>query len=188
MDGLVEARVCRLVAENLGVGIEDLTPEASLTDDLAADSLDLVELAVTLEDELGISFPERILEGVRTYGELVAATLALAHKGRAAEVPRTAEPVLICTCVVPPGERGGLERAGWLTPYSAEIITEDALRAGRGTRLDVRLAGSTSAGILSWVQHQFAWLNQRGIDVHVHRDHRSAGGDEDGRPMANHAA
>jgi acyl carrier protein len=188
MDHLFEARVCRLVAENLGVGIEELTPDTSLTDDLAVDSLDLVELAVTLEGELGISFPERILEGLRSYGELVAATLALARKGRAAETPRTAEPALICTRIVSPGQRGGLERAGWLTPYCAEIITEDALRAGRGTRLDVRLAGSTSDGILSWVQHQFGWLNQRGIDVHVHRDHRSAGGDEDGRPMANHAA
>jgi len=38
----VEPRLRRVVADNLGVALEDLTPEVSLTDDLAADSLDLL--------------------------------------------------------------------------------------------------------------------------------------------------
>ena len=41
----VEPRLRRVVADNLGVALEDLTPEVSLTDDLAADSLDVLELA-----------------------------------------------------------------------------------------------------------------------------------------------
>jgi acyl carrier protein len=76
MEQQVEPRVRRLVAESLGVGPEELTPEVSLTDDLAADSLDLVELAVALEAELGADVPARLLQQVRTYGDLVQATLA----------------------------------------------------------------------------------------------------------------
>ena len=44
MFDFVEPRVRRVVAEYLGVGVEELSDETSLTDDLAADSLDLVEL------------------------------------------------------------------------------------------------------------------------------------------------
>ena len=124
-----EPRVRRAVAENLGVGLDELTPEVSLTDDLAADSLDILELAMALETELAISIPERILEEVRTYGELVRATLALVEERRTAD----AEPVLFRARVVAAGNRAGaLERGGWLTPYAAEMIVEDALRAGRG--------------------------------------------------------
>src|SRR5947207_4234426 len=67
----VEPRLRRVVADNLGVALEDLTPEVSLTDDLAADSLDLLELALALEEELGFTVPERVLSDVRTYGDLV---------------------------------------------------------------------------------------------------------------------
>src|SRR5262245_19304675 len=47
----VEPRVRWLVAEQLGVGVDELAPEVSLTDDLAADSLDLAELVVVVEVE-----------------------------------------------------------------------------------------------------------------------------------------
>ncbi len=57
-DEVAEPRVRRLVAHCLGVGVGQLAPEVSLTDDLAADSLDLVELAITLEAEFGIVVPE----------------------------------------------------------------------------------------------------------------------------------
>ena len=76
MEHLVEPRVRRLVAESLGIGLEELTPDVSLTDDLAADSLDLVELSIALEAELGVDVPEQLLQQVRTYGDLVQATLA----------------------------------------------------------------------------------------------------------------
>ena len=46
-------------------------------DDLAADSLDLVDLAVTLETRFGIVWPERAFDRVRSYGDLVRATRAM---------------------------------------------------------------------------------------------------------------
>jgi len=81
----VEPWLRRVVADHLGVALEDLTPEVSLTDDLAADSLDLLELAVALEEELGFTVPERVLSDVRTYGDLVRATAMLAPERRAAD-------------------------------------------------------------------------------------------------------
>ena len=87
-----ELRMRRVVADTLGVGLEDLLREASLRDDLAADSLDLVELALALEAKFGISVPERVLDWVRSYGDLVEATVdrirvRLAAESRSAEQP-----------------------------------------------------------------------------------------------------
>jgi acyl carrier protein len=65
----VEPRVRRLIADRLGVGVGQLAPDVSLTDDLVADSIDLVELANTFEAEFGIVVPERILDRVGTYGD-----------------------------------------------------------------------------------------------------------------------
>jgi len=52
----LEETVRRMVASQLGVTPEALAPDVSLTDDLAADSLDLVELTLALEEELGLTF------------------------------------------------------------------------------------------------------------------------------------
>src|SRR5437867_11421569 len=79
MNHLHEPRLRRLVAENLGVSLDDLTSDVSLTDDLATDSLDLVELALALEDEFGLTIPELTIAEVRTYGDLVAAIVPLAR-------------------------------------------------------------------------------------------------------------
>jgi len=80
----------------------------------------------------------------------------------------------IRACVVSTaGEwRGELQRAGELTPYAAETIGEDALRAGPGARLEVTVEGGTDDAGLGRVQDQFAWLRARGIQVDVHRDDR----------------
>jgi len=169
MDFLFEPRVRRLVAENLGVSVDDLTPDVSLTDDLAADSLDLVELALALEEEFGLTVPERTMAEVRTYGELVAATVTLARHGAVARP--AAEPVRVWVRVVTPGGFGGvLECAEWLTPYAAETIIEHTLRAGSGARLEVTVAEDRGEPGLRQVQQQFARLSGRGVAVDVHRD------------------
>jgi acyl carrier protein len=80
-DTATEPRVRRVVAEHLGIGWEDLRPYVSLTDDLAADSLDLAELVVGLEDEFDIVIPDSMLGEVRTYAELVACVEVL-HRRR----------------------------------------------------------------------------------------------------------
>src|SRR5881628_2494895 len=81
MQAALEPRVRCLVADTLGVGIDELAPEVSLTDELAADSLDLAELAARLEAELGLVVPERVLAHLRTYGDLVRAAIAAARSG-----------------------------------------------------------------------------------------------------------
>ena len=169
MDHLSEPRVRRLVAENLGVSLDDLTPDVSLTDDLAADSLDLVELALALEDEFGLTIPELTIAEVRTYGDLVAAIVPLART--VAEERPAMEPVRVWVRVVPPAGFGGvLERAEWLTPYAAETIIEHTLRAGSGARLEVTVAEDRGEPGLRQVQQQFARLSGRGVAVDVHRD------------------
>jgi acyl carrier protein len=170
MDSLFELRVRRLVAHHLGVGFDDLAPEVSLTDDLAADSLDLLELALALEGEFGLTIPERTIAELRTYGELVAATVILARNRAETEARPALEPVRVRARVVAPGGLGVREYAELLTPYAAETISEDALRAGPGAQLEVTVAEDEGDASFQQVQQQFAWLSGRGVAVDVHRD------------------
>ena len=74
----IEARVKKIVAEQLGVAEGDIKNESSFVEDLGADSLDNVELVMALEEEFDVSVPEEELEGIETVGqayELVAGKL-----------------------------------------------------------------------------------------------------------------
>jgi acyl carrier protein len=170
-DEFVEPHVRRLVAEHLGVGVEELVSDVSLRDDLAADSLDLVELALALEGEFPIAVPERILDEVRTFGDLVRATSVLIRARCETEARGTEPSPRIWARIVPPaGESAGtLERTGWLTPYTAETIREDAMRAGPGARLELTIAANTAEGFVR-AQRQFAALGKRGVLVTIQRD------------------
>jgi acyl carrier protein len=169
---LVEPRIRRIVSEHLGVSLEELAPDVSLTDTLAADSLDLVELALALEGEFDIAIPESRLDGVRTYGDLVDCVHALARRRPAAAARRSTPPGLVWARVVPSNAPAGatLQRTGWLTPYTAEEIVEDALRAGRGSRLELSVPSSTNDVGMAALQDHFAWLGNRGVEVSVRRD------------------
>ena len=57
--------------EQLGVDEEEVTQEASFTDDLGADSLDIVELVMAFEEEFGIEIPDDAAETIQTYGDAV---------------------------------------------------------------------------------------------------------------------
>jgi acyl carrier protein len=57
-----DERVKAIIAEQLGVKPEEVTPEASFIDDLGADSLDTVELVMALEEEFGIEIPDESAE------------------------------------------------------------------------------------------------------------------------------
>jgi acyl carrier protein len=172
MFDFVEPRVRRVVAEQLGVNADELAEDVSLTDDLAADSLDLLELALALEGELGIAIPESTLDEVRTFGDLLGAAHALTRRRRAAEaIDAAARPEPVWARVVSPRAPGGdIQRAGWLTPYTAETIAEDAIRAGRGARLEVAVPSSLSDERLAQLQDEFSWLGSRGVQVSVRRD------------------
>lgn len=60
----VEERVINLIAEQLGVSQEEVTPEASFIDDLGADSLDTVELVMAFEEEFDIEIPDEDAEKI----------------------------------------------------------------------------------------------------------------------------
>ncbi len=64
-------RVKRIVVERLGVEEAEVTPEASFKDDLGADSLDVVELVMELEDEFDLEISDEDAEKITTVGEVV---------------------------------------------------------------------------------------------------------------------
>lgn len=68
----IEAKVKEIIVEKLGVDDGEVTPEASFTNDLGADSLDTVELIMEFEKEFNISIPDEQAEGITTVGEAVA--------------------------------------------------------------------------------------------------------------------
>jgi len=63
-------RICSLIAEQLGVDIAEIVPNARILDDLGADSLDVVELVMSLEDAFDIEVPDEEVEGMRTIGDI----------------------------------------------------------------------------------------------------------------------
>ena len=60
-----------MIAEQLGIDAEEVKAESSLQDDLNADSLDLFELVVSLEEEYGLEIPSGDLEKVETVNDIV---------------------------------------------------------------------------------------------------------------------
>ena len=62
-------RFRKCAVDVLSVDADKVTPEAKFADDLDADSLDLVELVMALEEEFDITVPEEELEGVKTVGQ-----------------------------------------------------------------------------------------------------------------------
>jgi acyl carrier protein len=168
MRSLVEPRVRRIAADHLGVEEDELLPELSLVEDLAADSLDLAELGIAIEDDLGVAVPEVVLSEVRTYGELVETILGVVQAHVDAEMRRAQRPATIWARVFrPSGEAPMLERGGPLTPYTAETLADDVLRTGPGARLEVTVTGAADEGAIERVRGQFAWLAQHGVEVKV---------------------
>jgi acyl carrier protein len=67
--GSIDERLRRIISEQLGVEESQVNPEASFEEDLNADSLDLVELIMSLEEEFGVEIPEEDAEKIRTVGD-----------------------------------------------------------------------------------------------------------------------
>jgi acyl carrier protein len=62
----IEDKVKKIIAEKLSVDLEEIVPEASFVDDLGADSLDLVELIMSMEEEFDIDIPDEDAEKLVT--------------------------------------------------------------------------------------------------------------------------
>jgi acyl carrier protein len=67
----VEAKVKKIVSEQMGVAIEEISRETSFVNDLNADSLDTVELVMELEDEFELSIPDEEAEKIQTVGQAI---------------------------------------------------------------------------------------------------------------------
>src|SRR5258705_10891150 len=134
MELFVEPSCRRLVADHLGVGLEELVREVSLRDDLAADSLDLVELALALEAKFGISVSDRVLDLVRSYGDLVETTVDLIRAHRAAESRGVEQSARFVARVVPSG--GSVRRHTGARRLAHAVHRRDdrRRRAARGPR------------------------------------------------------
>ena len=65
----LEKKVSELIVGQLGVTEEEIRPEASFIDDLGADSLDIVELVMALEEEFDIEIPDEDAERIQTIGD-----------------------------------------------------------------------------------------------------------------------
>ena len=62
----LDTKVAEIIAEQLGVDVSEVVPEASFIDDLGADSLDTVELVMALEEEFGVEIPDEDAEKITT--------------------------------------------------------------------------------------------------------------------------
>ncbi|MFN7064600.1 MAG: acyl carrier protein [Aquificaceae bacterium] len=64
-------RIREIIADQLGVEVEKLNPDAKFVEDLGADSLDVVELIMAFEEEFGIEIPDEDAEKIRTVGDVI---------------------------------------------------------------------------------------------------------------------
>ena len=67
----VDSKIKTIIAEQLGVKPEEVTPNASFVDDLGADSLDTVELIMALEEEFNVEIPDEDAEKMKTVGDAI---------------------------------------------------------------------------------------------------------------------
>ena len=70
MSDKLELRIRRIIADQLGIDRSEIRPEASILDDLGADSLDVVELVMALEEAFDIEVPDDHVEAMRTIGDV----------------------------------------------------------------------------------------------------------------------
>jgi acyl carrier protein len=67
----IETKVKSIIADQLGVGEDEIKPEASFIEDLGADSLDIVELVMAMEEEFEVEIPDEEAENIKTVGDAI---------------------------------------------------------------------------------------------------------------------
>ncbi len=68
----LEQRVKDIIVEQLGIAADEVVPEASFIEDLGADSLDIVELVMAMEEEFDIEIPDEDAETIQKIGDAVS--------------------------------------------------------------------------------------------------------------------
>jgi len=71
-EDILAAEIRKLIHDKLGIETELLTDKASFKDDLAVDSLDLIELQMEIEKQYSLNMPEEVAENLKTVGSLIA--------------------------------------------------------------------------------------------------------------------
>lgn len=69
---MTEQKVKDILSKQLGVGVEKINADTNIATDLGADSLDLVEILMSLEEEFSVSIPDEAIPNIKTVGDLVA--------------------------------------------------------------------------------------------------------------------
>jgi acyl carrier protein len=67
----VESKIKSIIADQLGVSDEEIKPESSFIEDLGADSLDIVELVMAMEEEFEVEIPDDEAENIKTVSDAV---------------------------------------------------------------------------------------------------------------------
>ncbi len=78
----IEAKVQEILAEQLGVEEEEITPESHLVDDLGGDSLDLVELIMAFEEEYGVEISDEDADKIKKVGDVLSYIAQHADKAK----------------------------------------------------------------------------------------------------------
>lgn len=68
---MIFEKVAAILAKQLDAEVDEITMATDIVDDLGADSLDIVDLVMTLEEEFDLEIPDEALEGVRTVEDMV---------------------------------------------------------------------------------------------------------------------
>lgn len=68
---MVLAKIKEILADQLGVDESEVTMEALVAEDLGADSLDVIDLLMSIEDEFAVEIPDEEIENVKTVGDIV---------------------------------------------------------------------------------------------------------------------
>lgn len=68
---MVAEKVKELVAEQLGIAKDTVNVESNIIEDLGADSLDVIEMLMTLEEEFGVAIPDDKINQIKTVGQII---------------------------------------------------------------------------------------------------------------------
>ncbi|SNZ07054.1 acyl carrier protein [Persephonella hydrogeniphila] len=67
----MEERIKEIIADQLGIDVEQIKPESKFVEDLGADSLDVVELIMAFEEEFDVEIPDEDAEKIQTVGDVI---------------------------------------------------------------------------------------------------------------------
>ncbi len=68
---MIYEKIKKIIADNLEIDEDSITMDSVVTDDLGADSLDIVDLVMSFEDEFGVEIPDDAVESIKTVGDIV---------------------------------------------------------------------------------------------------------------------